>query len=143
MAGYLRQHSSFSLVGQANSGVDEYTAMCDASFCGDSELISKSQTGVLGCLNGVPIHWCSNRQPKTVMSPTVAEIYALYVGVIDARLVGWILSECGAEAGTVKINIGTDSTGAKRFKEDTCPTSKTGRNFSYREDWDQELKQDW
>ena len=140
VAGYLRQHSSFSLVGKANLGVDEYTVMCDASFCGDSELTSKSQTGVLGCLNGVPIHWRSNRQPKTVMSPTVAEIYALSVGVIDARLMSWILSECGAEAGTAEINIGTDSTGAKSFKEDTCPTSKTRGNFSYREDWVQELK---
>ena len=110
VARYLRRHSTFSLMGQANSGVDEYTVMCDASFCGDSELTSKSQTGVLGCLNGVPIHWSSIRQPKTVMSPIVAEIYALSVGVIDARLMSRILSECGAEAGTVEINIGTDST---------------------------------
>ena len=95
---------------------------------------------MLGCLNGVPIHWRSNRQPKTVMSPTVAEIYALAVGVIDARLMGWILNECGAETETIEINIGTDSTGAKSFKEDTCPTSKIRGNFSYREDWVQELK---
>ena len=140
LAGYLRKHSGFRLVGKKNPGVDDYTAMCDASFCGDSELTSKSQTGVLGCLNGVPIHWRSNRQPKTVLSPTVAEIYALSVGVNDARLMGWVLKECGAEAGAVEIQVGTDSTGAKSFKEDTCPTSKIRGNFSYREDWVQELK---
>ena len=32
VAGYLRQHSTVSLMGQANSGVDEYTVMCDAIF---------------------------------------------------------------------------------------------------------------
>ena len=114
--------------------------MCDASFCGDSELTSKSQTGVLGCLNGVPVHWRSNRQPKTVLSPAVAEIYALSVGVVDARLMGWVFEESGLTVGAVKI--GTDSKGAKSFKEDTCPTSRIRGNFDYRNDWVQELKEE-
>ena len=140
IAGYLRKHSGFSLVGVKNPGVDKYTVMCDASFCGDSEITSKSQTGVMGCLNGVPIHWRSNRQPSTVLSPVVAEIYALSVGVIDARLMHWVFEECGVEAG--KVKIGTDSQGAKSFKEDTCPTSKIRGNFNYRDDWVVELKEE-
>ena len=137
---YFLGPSGLAVLGVKNPGVDKYTVMCDASFCGDSEITSKSQTGVMGCLNGVPIHWRSNRQPSTVLSPVVAEIYALSVGVIDARLMHWVFEECGVEAG--KVKIGTDSQGAKSFKEDTCPTSKIRGNFNYRDDWVVELKEE-
>ena len=36
-----------------------------------------SQSGNIVLLNGVPIHWRSSRQPRTAMSPGVAEIYAM------------------------------------------------------------------
>lgn len=140
VAGYMRKTSNFALVGRANPETDDYVAMCDASFRGDKEMSSKSQTGVCICLNGVPIHWRSNRQPKTVLSPAEAEVYALSVGVKDARLMGWVLEELGVHVHW-PMNVCTDSAGAKSFKEDTCPTSKLRGSFDYRENWVEELRQ--
>ena len=140
VAGYMKKTSNFALVGKVNPGTDEYVAMCDASFRGDKEMTSRSQTGVCVCLNGVPIHWRSNRQPKTVLSPAESEVYAMSVGVKDARLMGWVLEELGVNVHW-PMSVCTDSAGAKSFKEDTCPTSKLRGAFDYREDWVEELKQ--
>ena len=60
---------------------------------------SRSQAGVILCLNGVPVMWRSNRQSFTSLSPAESEIYALSVGVRDARLLGWVLAEFGVEVG--------------------------------------------
>ena len=86
------------------------------------------------------IHWRSNRQPKTVLSPAEAEVYALSVGVKDSRLMGWVLEELGVLVHW-PMSVCTDSAGAKSFKEDSCPTSKLRGSFDYREDWVEELRQ--
>ena len=97
LAGYLISTLDDSaLEGKKNPGVDVVINMCDASHRGDN-MSSRSQTGVIICLNGVPIMWRSNRQPVTSLSPAESEIYALSVGVRDARLMGWVLEELGVE----------------------------------------------
>lgn len=90
-------------------------------------------------LNGVPVHWRSNRQPSTSLSPAESEVYALSVGVKDSRLAGWVLEELGVSV-QWPMQVETDSSGAISFKNDTCPTSKLRGAFDYREDWVQELK---
>ena len=49
----MLQSQDFSLVGEANPGVDNVVAMCDASHRGDRLMTSRSQTGVITCLNVV------------------------------------------------------------------------------------------
>ena len=108
ISGYMLQSQDFSLVGEANPGVDNFVAMCDASHRGDRLITSRSQTGVIICLNGVPVMWRSNRQPVTSLSPAESEIYALSVGVKDVRLMCWVSEEFGI---TVRwpMKIWTDS----------------------------------
>ena len=139
IAGYLLKTQDFCLVGKANPGVDNIVAMCDASHRGDRLINNRSQTGVIICLNGVPVMWRSNRQPVTSLSPAESEIYALSVGVKDVRLMGWVLEELGV-AVRWPMKIWCDSTGAISFKDDTCPVSKIRGCFDYREDWVEELK---
>ena len=115
--------------------------MCDSSHHSDLELTTRSQSGVIVCLNGVPIHWRSNRQPKTTLSPAESEVYALSVGCKDVRYMGWILEDSGVSVGW-PMQLGLDSTAAKSFKEDTCPTSKLRGCFSFREQWVRDLKTD-
>ena len=43
------------LRGRANPEVDNIIAMCDASHRGDRLINNRSQTGVIICLNGVPV----------------------------------------------------------------------------------------
>ena len=139
IAGYLLQSQDFSLVGDANPGVDNFVAMCDASHRGDRLMTSRSQTGVIICLNGVPVMWRSNRQPVTSLSPAESKIYALSVGVKDVRLMGWVFEEFGI-AVRWPMKIWTDSAGAISFEGDTCPVSRIRGAFDYREDWVDELK---
>ena len=85
LAGYLRGSSDFALLGRANHRVDRLTCTCDAGHKGDNGITSKSQSGVIILLNGVPVCWRSNRQCDTSLSPAEGEIYALSVGVKDSR----------------------------------------------------------
>ena len=83
--------------------------------------------------------WRSNRHPVTSLSPAESEIHALSVGVKDARLMSWVLEGFGV-AVRWPMKIWCDLTGAISFKDDTCPVSKIGGCFDYREDWVEELK---
>ena len=139
MAGYLRGSSDFALVGRANPRVDRLTCMCDAGHKGDTGITSKSQSGVIILLNGVPVCWRSNRQCDTSLSPAEGEIYALSVGVKDSRLMGWVLEECGVQV-EWPVEVGTDSKAAKSFREASCPESKIRGCFDLRMDWVEELR---
>ena len=139
IAGYLLSTPDFDLVGRVNPGCNEIVAMCDSSHHGDGGLTTKDQTGVVICLNGVPVHWRSNRQTKTTLSPVESEVYALSVGVKDTRLMGCVLEECGVPV-SWPMEVHSDSQGAISFKNDTCPTSKVRGCVDYREAWVEELK---
>ena len=141
LAGYLRSTVDFDLVGIANPGENKLVAMCDSNHHGDADLTTLSQSGFIVCLNGVPVHWRSNRQPKTTNSPVESEVYALSVGCKDLRLMGWVLEDMGVSVDW-PMRLGLDSIGAKSFKEDTCPTSKLRGCFDYREKWVRQLKED-
>ena len=141
LAGYLRSTVDFDLVGIANPGANKLVAMCDSNHHGDADLTTLSQSGFIVCLNGVPVHWRSNRQPKTTNSPVESEVYALSVGCKDLRLMGWVLEDMGVSVDW-PMRLGLDSIGAKSFKEDTCPTSKLRGCFDYREKWVRQLKED-
>ena len=106
--------------------------MCDASHRGDRLINNRSQTGVIICLNGVPVMWRSNRQPVTSLSPAESEIYALSVGVKDIRLMGWVLEELGV-AVRWPMKIWCDSTGAISFKSAAIFCRKVDEAFVFDE----------
>ena len=63
--------------------------MChsDSDYAGDPVLGTRSQSGVIILMNGIVIHWRSKKQPKTVISPAAAEIYAASEAVRELRWV--------------------------------------------------------
>ena len=63
---------------------DHFSIFTDSDHHGDKLMTSKSQTRVIVLLNGITVHWRSNKQPRTADSPACAEIYALKEGVRDA-----------------------------------------------------------
>ena len=81
IVGYLLKTRDFCLVGNANPGVVNIVAMCDASHRGERLIDNRSETGVIICLNGVPVMWRSNKQLVTSLSQAGSETYALSVGV--------------------------------------------------------------
>ena len=75
--GYLKGSTEFRAGGTTLLNVDDHFGIfTDSDHHGDKLLTSKSETGVMVLLNGVPVHWRSNKQPKTADSPACAERYA-------------------------------------------------------------------
>ena len=72
----------------------------DSDHAGETAMgNTRSHTGVIMLLNGMPVHWRSNKQPKTSLSSAAAEIYAMSEAVKDASLRYWIAED---------MHIGTD-----------------------------------
>ena len=141
IAGYLKGSLGFSLRGLHGVGNDDVRVYVDSDHNSDSKRTSKSQSGVIITLNGVPIHWRSNRQPRTSLSPTEAEVYAMSVGVKDACLSGWVLEEMGGKV-SWPLPVCTDSSGAYSFQRDSCPESRLRGCFDLREEWVRELQEE-
>ena len=74
LAGHLRGTADFKLGGVRPEGSGTVHSHGDSDHHDDKSFTSKSQTGVLALLNGVPCHWRSNRQPVTADGPACAEI---------------------------------------------------------------------
>ena len=90
-------------------------------------------------LNGMPIHWRSNKQPITSISSAQAEIYAMSEAVRDSRLRLWVHEELG---GTVQypFHVLVDNSAGVSFQGATCPASKLRGIFDTRSQWVQDLQ---
>lgn len=140
IAGYLNNTRGLKLRGRRLTGENKVETMTDANHHGDPKFTSNSQTGVIILLNGVPVHWRSNRQPVSVISPAESEIYALSAGVKDTQLYHWVLEEMTGISNITPIIIKTDSSSARSFQSDTCPATKLRGCFDFRERWVAELR---
>ena len=81
------------------------------------------RTGLIILVNGMPIHWRSNKQPVTAMSSAAAEIMALSDTMKDMRLRLWIAEEAQIEVIKPMV-VQVDNKAAKSFQESTNPASK-------------------
>ena len=95
--------------------------------------------GVIILLNGMPVHWRSNKQPKTSLSSACAEIYALSEAVKDASLRMWVAEEMGMEV-KWPIQILVDNAAGVSFQHSTCVSTKLRGIFNLRDQWIRELK---
>ena len=103
---------------------NEWECYSDSDHAGNrSHGDYKSRTGVLILLNGMPIHWRSNKQPVTAMSSAAAEVVALSDTMKDMRLRIWIAEEANIEVKR-PITVLVDNKAAKSFQEGTNPESK-------------------
>ncbi len=141
LAGFLNNTSAYRLQGYRVQGPNRVTTMTDSNHHGDPKFTTNSQTGVIILLNGVPHHWRSNRQPRSTNSPTESEIYALSTGVKDTQLFHWVLEEMTRIDTVYPIIVQTDSTGARSFQRDTCPSTRLRGCFDFRERWVDELRE--
>ena len=135
LAGYLVGSAQFAITSRRFDRPDIFTFYTDANHYGGG----RSQTGVLIFLNGVPMHWRSNRQPITADSPAVSEIYALKEGIKDGRLVQWVAEEMGIVT-AYPFTVLVDNSQVLSFQGDTCPNSKIRGSIDMRESWVKELR---
>ena len=136
---YLGMTANFSIGGKLTMGEDEYRFMSDSDHAGDRGLSLKSQSGMMSMLNGVPIHWKSNKQPSTTDSSAAAEIYALSQAYKEARYFVWKSEEMGMVIPKV-LKMEVDNTQAISFQHKTCPHTKLKGVFDLRSDWVRDLQ---
>jgi hypothetical protein len=117
-----------------------WTLYSDSDHAGDTALGStRSHTGVIMLLNGMPVHWRSQKQPKTALSSAAAEIYAMSEAVKDARTRLWV-AEDGHVPVTWPMVLHVDNAAGESFQHSTCGSTKLKGVFNLREAWVQELK---
>lgn len=142
VAAYLKSTTDFRLGGKVPRGINSITCHSDSDYAGDSTLGSKSHSGAMILMNGIPIHWRSKKQPKTVLSPAAAEIYACSEAVRELRWVYQIAQDMGIEVEQDKMRVQVDNRQVISFKYGTCAKTKLRGMISNRWNWVKELKED-
>jgi hypothetical protein len=141
VASYIASTANFRIGGEIRGGVNIMEYYTDSDHVGDRRLGTRSHSAFIALLNSIPVHWRSRKQPKTILSPAHAEIYALSEGVKEARQLQWVMSEMGVEL-LWPIRVKVDNTQAISFVNQTCLDSKLKGMIDNRENWVRELKDD-
>ena len=85
-------------------------------------------------LNGMPVKWRSNKQPKTSLSSAQAEIYALSEACKDVNKCSWVHEEMGRVLPR-PMQVYVDNAAGISFQKSTCASSKLGGIFDNRVDF--------
>ena len=119
---------------------DTWHIYSDSDHAGDTTVgTNRSHTGIVILLNGMPIHWKSNKQPLTSYSSACAEIYALSECCREARLIAWVAEEMGRQV-TWSLVVHVDNAAGVSYQHSTCASSKLRGVYDQRSDWIKELK---
>jgi hypothetical protein len=129
----------FRIEGKVHGSSDHIGIYSDSDHARDKKIDTRSQTGILILLNGVPCYWRSAKQPITALSSAEAEIYALSECVKHGRIFLWRCEEANIPV-KWPMTIYVDNTQSKSFQNATCINSKLRGVFDLRDAWIQELR---
>ena len=134
LLGYLNTTKDKQLMVPRVRG-NEWHMYSDSDHAGDTEAgTSRSHTGVMIMLNGMPVHWRSTKQPKTSLSSAEAEIYAMSTAVKDARTRLWIAEELNLKVEWPLV-LHVDNAAGESFQHSTCGSTKLKGVFGLHHDW--------
>ena len=136
---YVYHTKGFKL-GGVRTQENTFAYYSDSDFAGDREMAKASRSGVVLMLNGVPVHWVSKPQPKTVYSPAAAEIYALREATREGQALTWTCRDLGFTGITLPFLVQVDNQQAISFQQDTCVRTKHKGVIDMAESWVVELK---
>ena len=120
-------------------GCNVWTNYSDSDHAGDRESGTTSRTGVMLLLNGMPVHWRSNKQPTTSLSSAEAEIYALAEAVKDVKYRYWVAEEMGDRMNW-PAEILVDNAAGIAFQQSINSSTKLKGMIQLRDTWVQEMK---
>jgi hypothetical protein len=141
VAGYLSSTADFKVGGKVCYGKTKVKYYSDSDYIGDRGVYSTcSQSGVMLMMNNIPVHWRSKKQPKTVLSPAHAEIYACSEAVKEAMWLQWVACDLGLDLSN-PVTIHVDNSQVVSFKYSTCSKSRL-KMIDARWNWVQELRDD-
>ena len=137
--GYMGGSADFKIEGTVEGEPDKIAVYSDSDHGGDKHLTTRSQSGTMILLNGVPVHWRSSKQPVTALSSAEAEIYALSEAIKSGRLFQWRCEEADMQV-EWPMNVMVDNTQSISFQQGTCVNSKLRGTFDMRLKWVGEVK---
>jgi len=104
---------------------------------------TKSQTGIIACLNGTPIAWVSQKQGLTCGSSTESEVVALSEAVLLSRalvpMLEFIRETMGSSMTIPPVEIYTDNSAAINLVQERLGASSRTKHFSIR----QQIVREW
>ena len=87
----------------------------------------------------MPVHWRSNKQPKTSLSSAEAEVYAMMEAVQDGVLRMRVAEDAGLEVRwPMTLHVSVDNAAGESFCNKTTPQSKLRGVFNMK---DQRIKE--
>jgi len=121
------------------SKTNKYEFYVDSDHAGDTPTTTRSTTGIILMLNGMPVTWVSKKQPATAISSAVAEIYAFSEAVKHAQFLIWRMEDVGHRVDK-PIRILEDNAATISFQKSTKTNTKLRGTYNLRWSWVQELK---
>ena len=140
IAAYVGCTSDFRIGGAVVNHLNEVEYYTDSDHAGDAGITYRSHTGIMITLNDIPIQWKSQQQPKTVLSPAEAEIFACSEGLKQANWVRWIAKDLQIKFPSVAV-LQVDNDQVRSFVNATCAKSRLRTTISMRWAGVQELRQ--
>ena len=138
LIGYLSSTVEFRIGGKcADQNIFDFYS--DSDHASTKPHCTRSHSGAMLLLNGVPVAWLSKRQPVTAVSPAEAEIYALRDAAIAAKLMQWVAEDMHIDV-KWPLAIKVDSTQARSFQHSNYPNSKLRGCFDIRNSSIQEMR---
>ena len=138
---YLHGRPNFTLVATrpTTHSTDEWEMYVDSDLAGEAPQDTKSRTGAITLLNGMPLKWRSNKQPQSVFSSAASEVFAFSEAVKDARLLLWQAEEMGVDV-KYPFKLQEDNAATVSFQQSTTPYSKLRGVYNLRHNWVAELR---
>ena len=116
-----------------------YEFFVDSDHAGDTPITTRSTTGIILLLNGMPVTWASKKQPMTALSSAVAEIYAFSEAVKHAQFLIWRMQDVGHNI-QKPIKILEDNAATIYFQTSTKTNTKIRGIYNLRWTWIRELR---
>lgn len=135
---YLQGRQDFTLC-VCRSKVNKYEFFVDSDHAGDTPVTTRSTTGIMLLLNGMPVYWASKKQPATAFSSAVAEIYAFSEAVKQAQFLIWRMEDLEQELPR-PIRIHEDNQASISFQKSTKTNTKLRGIYNLRWHWVKELR---
>ena len=135
---YMMSRPNFTLC-VCRSKVNKYEFYVDSDHGGDTPITTRSTTGLILLLNGMPVTWVSKKQPVTAISSAVAEIYAFSEAVKHAQFLIWRMEDVGHKLPR-PIEIYEDNSASISFQKSTKTNTKLRGIYNFRWEWIKELR---
>ena len=137
---YLLGRPSFTLSTRRRvPGRNQWEFYVDSDLAGDTQCDSRSRTGIVLLLNGMPVLWRSKKMPHTAYSSAASEVFAFSEAVRECRLLLWRAEDLGAKV-QYPFVLHEDNAATVSFQKSTTPYSKLRGIYNLRDQWVKELK---